>query len=125
MAREYAIEPSGIESGGDIETGDGIESNASAEASGVETPAGIEVPCPACERRWECDRADEPTCPRCGASFSVRVRDRFALVEREGWTVAVAFEAATEATRTDVTSPGTEATTETDEAVERRLPGDG
>ena len=119
MAREYVIESSGIE------TGDGIESNADTETSGVETPAGIEVPCPACERRWECDRADEPTCPRCGASFSVRVSDRFALVEREGWTVAVAFETATEAAGTGVTSTGTEAMTQTDEAAQRRPLGDG
>lgn len=50
----------------------------------------IEIPCPTCDHHWRHGRpADEPTCPDCGASFSLRVHEEFALFEREGWAVAV------------------------------------
>ncbi|USZ69089.1 hypothetical protein NGM10_04960 [Halorussus salilacus] len=52
-------------------------------------PSSIEVPCPTCERRWELGRANDRTCPHCGGSVSIRVYEEFALVEREGWAVAV------------------------------------
>lgn len=50
----------------------------------------IEIPCPTCDQQWRHGQpADEPTCPDCGASFSLRVHDEFAVVEREGWAVTV------------------------------------
>lgn len=51
----------------------------------------IEVTCPRCESLWVCGDLTNPTCPDCEASFSVRVRDGFALVERGGWAVAVSL----------------------------------
>ena len=60
----------------------------------VDVSAGancIEVTCPQCESRWTCDDPADPTCPDCETSFSVRVRDGFALVERRGWAVAVSL----------------------------------
>lgn len=52
----------------------------------------IDIRCPQCDRRLALgDRADT-RCPNCDASFSVRIREEFALIERRGWTVAVALE---------------------------------
>lgn len=67
--------------------------NVSEESSSIAVeaePSGIAITCPHCESRWTCDHSDS-SCPDCGTSFSVRVRDEFALVERGGWTVAVSL----------------------------------
>ncbi|WP_132057326.1 hypothetical protein [Halorussus amylolyticus] len=73
------------------------ESEKSNRLGGVaEHPNSIEISCPQCEGRWtHRGQADhlERTCPHCHASFSVRVHDDFALVEREGWAVAVSVSA--------------------------------
>ena len=61
------------------------------------TSSRIHVDCPNCEYRFTFGewtepahgRRAEPSCPGCDESFSVRVGSEFALVERDGWTVAV------------------------------------
>lgn len=59
--------------------------------SSVPESKRIDITCPQCESRWTCGDPADPTCPDCETSFSVRVRDEFALVERGGWTVAVSL----------------------------------
>lgn len=57
-------------------------------------PKGIEVNCTFCGYREVTVSASETAnCPSCGESFSVRVTDRFTLVENDGWAVTVSLEA--------------------------------
>jgi len=56
-------------------------------------PSRIDIPCPTCGRRWV-GHSNDPICPDCGASVSIRVHEEFALAEREGRTVAVSLSTA-------------------------------
>ena len=91
MARENAIETNAIEKHVREKSEPRTASEKSDSSSPPERPNHLEVTCPRCESRWTCADPADPTCPDCDASFSVRVRDEFALVERGGWTVAVSL----------------------------------